>query len=211
MNRRRRWPAPAAAALLAAGVTLLAGAAVPLAAATGSARSAVVAQALTILPTLRSLDTFGPYSPDNDIWNDRPFLGAYDAAIRAGVPAPAREFNTWMTTGTGLTSPVRIVHWRGGTIVWANRCEPHDCFENQEEIIFAPGLRKVWGIARISHALYVFGRPTPMQQALAIALFGGRVGNSGNTLTFPLDRADVPKARTSIRGSGGNLTSFFPP
>jgi hypothetical protein len=179
--------------------------------AAASADSAVVAEALRILPSLTTLDAYGPYVAGQYPSKYERFQSAYAAAVHKGVPRRVLAYNTWMTTGNALETPLKLVRWsRGGVVAWATHCMPHNCGDNQLTVLFAPGRQKAWGVAGLERHIYFFGDPSTAQRALLLALFASQIASMSNELTLPLNAAAMKRARAEIEGSRGDFSRFFP-
>lgn len=179
--------------------------------ASASGDSPVVAEALRILPSLTTLNAYGPYVADEYPSKYAAFHGAYEAALPKGVPRRVLAYNDWMTTGNAVESPLRLVRWsRGGVVVWATLCMPHNCGDNQTTVLFAPGRQRAWGVAGLERHIYFFGDPSTAQRALLLALFASQVATMSNKLTLPVDAAAMKRARAAIKESHGNFSRFFP-
>lgn len=179
--------------------------------ASGSDDLPIVAQALRILPTLRTLDAYGPYAAGQYPSKYAALHVAYEAALSKGVPRRVLAYNDWMTTGNAVESPVRLVRWSGGgVVVWATLCMPHNCGDNQATVLFAPGRQRAWGVAGLERHIYFFGDPSTAQRALLLALFASEVAGMSNELTLPLDPSAMKRAGAGIKEGRGDFSRFFP-
>jgi inhibitor of lysozyme (Ivy) len=179
--------------------------------ASASADSPVVAEALRILPSLTTLDAYGPYVAGEYPSKYAAFHGAYAAALPKGVPRRVLAYNDWMTTANAVENPVRLIRWSGGgVVVWSTLCMPHNCGDNQMTILFAPGRQRAWGVAGLERHIYVFGDPSTAQRALLLALFASEVASMSNELKLPVDTAAMKRARAEIKESRGDFSRFFP-
>jgi hypothetical protein len=180
-------------------------------AASAPADPPVVAEALRILPSLTTLDAYGPYVAGQYPSKYEALHRAYEAALFEGVPRGVLAYNVWMTTGNAVETPIRLVRWgRGGIAVWATICMPHDCANNQMTVLFAPGRQKAWGVAGLDGHVYFFGDPSTTQKALLLALLASVAASTSNELKLPVDPAAMKPARADIKESHGDFSRFFP-
>jgi hypothetical protein len=196
-------------------VALIAVALPPLVASSGVAAAStdppVVAEALRILPSLTTLDAYGPYVAGQYPSKYEAFRGAYEAALPKGMPPRVLAYNDWMTTGRDVETPIKLVRWsRGGVVAWATLCMPHNCGDNQATVLFAPGRQRAWGVAGLERHIYLFGDPSTAQRALLLALFASQGACMCNELTLPVDPAAMKRARAYIKDSHGDFSRFFP-
>jgi Inhibitor of vertebrate lysozyme (Ivy) len=72
-----------------------------------------------------------------DLLLDAPFRQAYVAMQR---------FPDWIRRAHATSSPSRQVTLDGQTYTLGHLCQPHDCGNNQLDIVFAPGGHAAWGL-----------------------------------------------------------------
>lgn len=178
--------------------------------AVASTDAPVVTEALRVLPSLRTLNAYGPYVAGEYPSKYKALRSAYEAALLKGMPRSVLAHNDWMTSGTDVETPIRLVRWSGGVVAWATLCMPHNCGDNQATVLFAPGRPKAWGVAGLERHIYLFGDPSTAQKALLLALFASQSACECNELTLPVDAAAMKRARAYIRESHGAYSAFFP-
>src|SRR5579872_1141291 len=88
---------------------------------------ALVPEAIRILPSLTTLDTYGQYTAGAYPAEYAALRRAYVPALSQGIPRDVLAYNTWMRDGHAVEAPVKVIRWSGGTVVWAHLCMPHDC------------------------------------------------------------------------------------
>lgn len=84
-------------------------------------------------------------------------------AIMSNAGAPQ-----WLVTfgrgGNGVASPATSVTIDGARYELGHVCKPHDCGDNQFQVMFAPGGGKAWGLLQESGKFRFFGNPSNAQQ-----------------------------------------------
>ncbi|GBQ90759.1 hypothetical protein AA13595_2977 [Gluconacetobacter johannae DSM 13595] len=72
-----------------------------------------------------------------DLLLSAPYRQAYAAMVR---------YPDWVRSGHATSSPSTQVTLDGQTYTLGHLCKPHDCGNNQLDIVFAPGAASAWGL-----------------------------------------------------------------
>ena len=179
-------------------------------AAPAHADTAVASEALRIVPSLKTLDTYGPYVAKGRAFSYPEFTAAFHRALRQSVSPETLRYNTWMTGDGGLVDEYMLVQWSGGgPVMWSSLCMAHNCSDNTMEILFAPGRRTAWGAFRADRHVGILGAPSTAEKALLVALIATKFARTGNELVLPLDAAGTANARAWIKTNGSDPAHFF--
>ncbi|ACI50908.1 Inhibitor of vertebrate lysozyme [Gluconacetobacter diazotrophicus PA1 5] len=103
-----------------------------------------------------------------DLLLEAPYRQAYVAMQR---------FPDWIRRGRATSAPSSQVTMDGQTYIVGHLCQPHDCGNNQLDIVFAPGGRAAWGLLHTrtdeSHPFLQswLGAPDEKMQALLLRAY----------------------------------------
>ncbi|GLX91058.1 Ivy family c-type lysozyme inhibitor [Pseudomonas weihenstephanensis] len=75
-----------------------------------------------------------------DLTTQAPYKKAY-----AGMLA----YPDWVSTGQGTAAPVEKVVVDGKTYTVGQMCKPHDCADNQLNVVFSPDAKHAWGLLSV--------------------------------------------------------------
>ena len=102
-----------------------------------------------------------PPAPLNpwDLLQDAAFKQAYLRALGPLAKEP------WLTKLSGPASPVRTVQVGGRDYQLAAVCKPHDCFDHNIVLLWAPGARTVYGHVLQGARVTSIGAPPPPMAA----------------------------------------------
>ncbi|WP_086651713.1 Ivy family c-type lysozyme inhibitor [Acetobacter cibinongensis] len=103
-------------------------------------------------------------------------LSNYAAEV-AQNPKNATAYRTmaalpdWVKTGRGTSSPTRPITISGKRYLVGHICEPHNCAQNQMDVLFAEDGKKAWGLVstHVGKTLYQLPLGDP-DEALMTAL-----------------------------------------
>ncbi|MBB2202678.1 Ivy family c-type lysozyme inhibitor [Gluconacetobacter tumulisoli] len=105
------------------------------------------ARCLSALPSLLALlgmslpAVAGAAEPQtSDLLLSAPYRQAYAAMVR---------YPDWIRRGHATSAPSTQVTMDGQTYTIGHLCKPHDCANNQLDIVFAPGGAAAWGLLHV--------------------------------------------------------------
>ncbi|MFT9257705.1 MAG: Ivy family c-type lysozyme inhibitor [Acetobacter sp.] len=124
------------------------------------------------IPLYPALAEDAPYA------SDLSHMPQYAPAYHAMMQLP-----DWARTGAAVSAPVGTINLAGHAYVVGHLCKPHDCADNQMEVIFARDGKAGWGLLtyKSGRTLYQMPFGDPDDTILAALHASYRANNPGSS------------------------------